>query len=92
MARDPQIGFDFGTVDHAAAVNPPLQVSIAADDPMPPGPYSVGLTYWWGGDGICHQGPPWVIECGDGRCVAGHVESRECADAIVRALNLVYPS
>lgn len=33
------------------------------------------------------DGPPWTLCCGDGRAVAGHVPSRECAEAIVEALN-----
>ncbi|MDE2103658.1 MAG: hypothetical protein KGL39_40850 [Patescibacteria group bacterium] len=51
-----------------------------------PGPYSIGLT-------ITSQGlsQPYVIRCGDGRAIAGHVESRACAEAIVDALNRVFP-
>lgn len=55
---------------------------LGAGDPLPPGPYRVGLTHGEEGDF-----PPWTICCADGRAIAGHVPSRECAEAIVAALN-----
>lgn len=92
MARDPQIAFDLDDTPVAArSGNPPLRASIADDDPMPPGPFRVDLTYWWGGDGIAHEGRPYTVRCGDGRCVAGHVPSLDCATAIAAALNRQYP-
>jgi hypothetical protein len=60
---------------------------IGRTDPMPPGPYHVGLTHGPRGD----DGWPYTIVCGDGRAIAGHVNSKECADAIVFALNCVLP-
>jgi hypothetical protein len=92
VPRDPQSHFDFG-VDEARAPNsnPPLRQAITAFDDMPPGPYSVGVTYWWGGDGVAYHGQPFTVTCGDGRAIAGHVESRDCADKIAAALNLAYP-
>lgn len=61
--------------------------SIARDDPMPPGPYSVGMTHGPRGE------PEWpfTVVCGTGQAVAGHINSRACADAIVSALNAVRP-
>ncbi len=56
--------------------------SIAHDDPLPPGPYAVGLTHTSRGDSR-----PYTITCADGRAICGHVESRACADAIVAAMN-----
>jgi hypothetical protein len=59
---------------------------LGRGDALPPGPYSVGLTH-----GMREDGPPWTVQCGDGRAVSGHVPSREIAVAIVEALNLLYP-
>jgi hypothetical protein len=64
---------------------PPLG-EIARDDPMPPGPYSVGMTHGPRGDEW-----PYTIQCGDGRAIAGHIHSKACAEAIVLALNIVLP-
>lgn len=61
--------------------------AIAFTDPLPPGPYTVGMTRTPKGDER-----PLVIRCADGRAVAGHVESRACADAIVAALNAMFPA
>lgn len=61
--------------------------SIARDDPMPPGPYSVGMTI--GPRGELEW--PFTVVCGDGRAIAGHIHSRVCAGAIVSALNAVRP-
>jgi len=52
-------------------------------DDMPAGPYRVGLTHEEGG----FDGPPYTVCCGDGRAVAGHVPSRQIAQAIADALN-----
>lgn len=52
-------------------------------DELPPGPYRIGLTHWEGG----FDGPPYTVQCGDGRAVAGHVPSRQIAQAIADALN-----
>lgn len=82
------LGLDGGSANVATR---PLRASLAIDDPFPPGPYSVGLTYWLGGDGEDHQGHPLTIRSGDGRCVAGHIPSRDCAEAIALALNAVFP-
>lgn len=64
---------------------------LGVGDAMPPGPYTVGLTRWQGGDDHVHEGPPWTVDCRDGRAVAGHVPSREIADAIAAALNAARP-
>lgn len=61
--------------------------AIAHDDPFPAGPYQIGLTQ-------TPRGPsrPYTILAGaDRRCVAGHVESHSCAEAIVAALNAQFP-
>lgn len=61
----------------------PMLPSIARNDLLPPGPYKIGMM----------RGPkgelewPYTIECADGRAIAGHVNSKACADAIVAALN-----
>jgi hypothetical protein len=55
---------------------------FGAGDAMPAGPYSIGLTH-----GQRFDSPPWTICCADGRAVAGHIPSREIAEAIVAALN-----
>jgi hypothetical protein len=52
-------------------------------DAMPNGPYQIGLTHWEGG----FDGLPYTVCCGDGRAVAGHVPSRQIAQAIADALN-----
>lgn len=57
-------------------------------DAMPPGPYSVGMTKVVAtGKSEQKFSPPYTVLCGDGRAVAGHVPSREIAEAIVWALN-----
>jgi hypothetical protein len=56
---------------------------IARDDPLPLGPFSVGLMH--GPKGALEW--PFTVVCGDGRAIAGHVNSRACAEAIVDALN-----
>ena len=55
---------------------------IARGDPLPPGPYAVGMTHTEHGDEW-----PYTVVCGDGRAIAGHVNSKACAEAIVDALN-----
>lgn len=94
MARDPQFALLLGDDEPTdpRAGNPPLQASIAGDDAMPSGPFRVGMTHWWGGDGIAKQGRPYTVQCGDGRAVAGHVESLDCAEKIAEALNRVFPA
>lgn len=72
--------------------DPEMRPAIARDDPLPPGPYSVGLTHWITGNGEVHDGPPFTVVCGDGRAVAGHVESRLCAEAVASALNRCHPN
>jgi len=56
---------------------------IGRDDQLPPGPYKVGMMH--GPKGELEW--PFTIQCGDGRAIAGHVNSRACADAIVAAMN-----
>lgn len=85
-----QRAFDLLGGDHAI-IERPLQASIAHDDPMPLGPYSIGLTHWQAGDGLLHDSRPYTIVCATGQAIAGHVESRACAEAIVAALNRAAP-
>jgi hypothetical protein len=66
-----------------ACLLPTRRGEIARGDPLPPGPYSVGMMHGPGGA----LEWPFVIRCGDGRAIAGHVNSRACAEAIVDALN-----
>lgn len=75
-----QLGLDLAGGE--SPLSPPLRAEICREDPMPPGPYSVGLCHTEYGDM-----EPFTICCGDGRAIAGHVNSRACADAIVAALN-----
>jgi len=56
---------------------------IARGDPLPPGPYAVGMMH--GPQGALEW--PFTVVCGDGRAIAGHVNSRACAEAIADALN-----
>lgn len=60
---------------------------ISATDPLPPGPYGIGLTHTQHGDE-----PPYTVVCGDGRAIAGHVNSKACADAIAEAMNARFPA
>jgi hypothetical protein len=60
---------------------------IARNDPMPPGPFRVGMMH--GPSGALEW--PYTIVSADGRAIAGHVPSKACADAIVFALNCVLP-
>lgn len=60
---------------------------MAANDPMPEGPYRLGLTEYPGG----RLGPPWVIRAANGQCVAGWIDAHQCAVGIVSALNLQFP-
>lgn len=60
---------------------------LGAGDPLPPGPYAVGMTRWETGDGEWHQGMPYTVRCGTGQAIAGHVPSLEIAMAIAEALN-----
>lgn len=64
---------------------------FGAGEPMPVGPYTVGLTRCEGVGGEWRESIPWVIRCADGRAVAGHVPSREIAEAIAAALNGACP-
>lgn len=59
---------------------------MGADAPMPAGPYRVGLTSY-----ADRMGPPWTILAADGQCIAGWINSRDCAVGIMAALNLQYP-
>lgn len=63
-----------------------FEASFGVGDPMPAGPFSVSLTTCDGPDGR-YQAIPWIVVCGDGRCVAGHVPSLAIAEAIANALN-----
>lgn len=84
MSTQPALDLTGGS---ATIFERPLRIAVAHDDPMPPGPYSVGLTHWLAGDGVEHDSRPYTVLCGDGRAIAGHVESRACAEAICAALN-----
>jgi hypothetical protein len=63
------------------------KAAVAFGDPLPPGPYAVGLTHSPRGDSR-----PFTLVCGDGRAIAGHIESRACADALAEAMNLRHPA
>lgn len=84
MTARRQLGFDLGDGFVPAGR---VAGELGAGDEMPPGPYTVGMTYWEG----FGEGPPWTVRCGDGRAVAGHVGSREIAEAIALALNRCFP-
>lgn len=60
---------------------------MQADETMPAGPYRLGLTAY--GDRF---GPPWTILAANGQCLAGWIDSRDCAVGIMAALNLQYPA
>ena len=55
---------------------------IGRGDPLPAGPYAVGMTLGPNGAGW-----PYTVIGGDGRAIAGQVNSQACAQAIVDALN-----
>jgi hypothetical protein len=61
---------------------------LGAGDALPAGTYTIGLTHEENG----YSGPPWTVCCGDGRAIAGHVPSREIAQAIADALNREFPA
>ncbi len=83
---------DMGLVGGAGLIPElPLRQAVTAYEPIPPGPYSVGLTHWISGDGEAHDTQPYTILCGDGRAIAGHVESRQIAETIAEALNACLP-
>ncbi len=63
---------------------PTGQMALTAQEGLPPGPYSVGLTHGPSGDG-----EPWTVCCGDGRAIAGSVHSKASAEAIVEALTFM---
>jgi hypothetical protein len=65
---------------------------LGAGDPMPDGPYAVGLTKCETGGGEWYEGVPWTVTCGTGQAIAGHVPSVEIAEAIAEALNRTYPT
>lgn len=87
IMRDPQSSLEliggsvFGVPEIPRGIG-----ELGAGDPLPHGPYRVGLTHGEDGDT-----PPWTVCCADGRAVAGHVPSLECAKAIADALNQVRP-
>jgi hypothetical protein len=89
--RTQQLGFNLlgGEGEYG---DPPLRQGIGADDALPPGPYAVGLTHYWGGDGHAHSSPPYTVICGDGRAIIADIQSRQIADAVADAMNKVYPS
>lgn len=60
-----------------------MKGELGTTDTPPPGPYSVGMTKGPHGE----TAPPWTVVCGDGRAIAGHVPSREIAQAIALAMN-----
>lgn len=66
---------------------PASKGEISRTDSMPPGPYGVGMTHTQRGDEW-----PYTITCGDGRAIAGHVNSRACAQAIADVLNREFPA
>ncbi len=83
------------TLAGGQAINPgerigdlaPSSGELDSGSTLPPGPYSIGLTRWLGGDDQQHEGLPFTVRCGDGRAIAGHVPSRDIAEAIADALN-----
>lgn len=75
-------GAAFGVADAPRGIG-----ELGDGDEMPAGPYRIGLTHWEGG----FDGLPYTVCCGDGRAVAGHVPSREIAQAITDALNARAP-
>ncbi|HYJ44045.1 MAG TPA: hypothetical protein VEW06_06275 [Xanthobacteraceae bacterium] len=96
LEAPPQLDLDLARANHESAENAAdaptcvsAQVSklgrgeIARGDPMPDGPFRVGMMH--GPNGALEW--PYTVVCGDGRAIAGHVPSRECAEAIVDALN-----
>jgi len=78
---------DLARPGHRGGGTRPALPAISHDEPFPAGPYQIGLTQ-------TPRGPsrPYTILAGaDRRCVAGHVESYSCAEAIVAALNAQFP-
>lgn len=85
MTRQPAL--DLGSGRAVLPDRFPLRGEFGEGDPMPPGPFAIGLTHGEYGDGL-----PFTVICGDGRAVAGHVPSRKIAQAIVEALNAQRPN
>lgn len=88
--RAQQLGFDLVGGDATTVERPPGE--FGDGDPLPPGPYAPGLTHWQGADGAWHDSIPYTVCCADGRAVAGHVPSRDIAEAIAVALNARFPA
>jgi len=63
-----------------------MMMAIKSTDSLPPGPYAVGLTHGPGS----YAGPPYAVTCGDGRAIAGHVESKAIAQDIADAMNFLF--
>lgn len=76
------------TLEGGAALipDPLFRGELGAGDPMPPGPYTVGLTKCEGPDSW-YETIPWTVRCGDGRAVAGHIPSLAIAEVVAAALN-----
>lgn len=94
LQGDPQVAISPVHVVERGKRRRPLSGPSAAppamlhEAPMPPGPYRRALTRYDEG----RTGRPYVILAIDGQCVAGWINSRAAADAIVAALNAQYPA
>ena len=58
--------------------------SLASGDPLPAGPYSVGMTWHMG---VKAWQPPYTVRAANGRVIAGHIPSRLIAQLIATCLN-----
>lgn len=61
-----------------------MTAPMATDDPMPAGPFHVGLTWDFGAKTWM---TPYTIRAANDQCVAGHIESKAMAQRIVALLN-----
>ena len=77
--------------DRKRIANTGLIGALGDGDPLPPGPFTVSLSTCDGPEGVVYETIPYVVKCGNGQAVAGHVPSREIAEAIADALNRAFP-
>lgn len=63
---------------------PPVFPALATDDPMPPGPFTAGMTWNIGPDAWT---PPYVVRSNNGQVIAGGIPSLVIARVIAAALN-----
>lgn len=66
----------------------PRVPSLGDCEPVPAGPYRVGMTFDYG---LGHRTPPYTIVAADDRTIAGHIDNLAAAMMIADALNARQP-